>query len=534
MRNFELGRVAAGLLRPYLPLALSAMALGALGSLATVGSLALIDDALKNGPSPWNALGFVLLCPLMIAVQIGSFRANSWIVQSVMADLRKSIVEDILKAPIAVLERMQKHRMIVALNHDVEQLTNFIRGLPYLLVSILTATGCAAYLFYISWRLAGAAALAGAFRISLVRRLLHSAYALFFAEREAREGLQRDFDLLVEGCKELRLHQPRRARFREKRLLAKIDEIRELTHRNFTKFTAIEALESGSAFIVIGVLLATQQALGEPKETLGAFVVAMLFLREPVNYIVGYIPMFGRAETSFRQIAKLRDELANAESWARGDVGAADFSTIELRGVSYVYSSEEETAPFALGPIDLEVRRGETLFVVGENGSGKTTLIKLLLGLYAPTSGEILIDGAPVGDADRDDYRQRFSAVFFDYCLFDDVAMHADNAEAANDYLTRMELSAKTAIVDGVFSTTALSAGQRKRLALVSAFAEGRPVMVLDEWAAEQDPTFRRAFYSEILPDLKRRGKTLICVSHDDRYFAAADRVIHIMEGKIV
>jgi putative ATP-binding cassette transporter len=176
MRNFELARVAARLLRPYSPLALVAVALGGVGSLATVGILALIDHALKNGPSPWNALGFVLLCPLMIAVQCVSFRANSWIVQSVMADLRKSIVDDLLQATIAVLERMQNHRIIVALNHDVEQLTNFVRGLPYLVVSVLTSSGCTLYLFAISWRLAGAAMLAGVLRVLLIRRMLDSAY----------------------------------------------------------------------------------------------------------------------------------------------------------------------------------------------------------------------------------------------------------------------------------------------------------------------------------------------------------------------
>ncbi|ATQ68686.1 MULTISPECIES: cyclic peptide export ABC transporter [Methylosinus] len=533
MRNLNLGRVAAGLLRPYWRLALAAVALGGLGSLATVGILALIDDALKSGSSPMRALGFVLLCPFMIAAQYGSFRANSWIVQNVMADLRKSLVDDILKAPVATIERMQKHRVIVALNHDVEQLTVFVRGLPFLLVSVLTACGCVAYLFSISWRLAGVAALAGVARVLVVRRMLDSAYKIFFVEREARENLQQDFDLLVEGCKELRLNQPRRSGFRERRLRAKIDEVRDLTHDNFVQFTAIEAIESASAFIIIGALLAMQQTLGEPKETLGAFVVAMLFLREPINAIVGYIPMYGHAEASFRQIVKLREDFANTESWSSNG-GNAAFSTIALVGVTYAYPGEGEQPPFTLGPIDLELRRGETLFIVGENGSGKTTLVKLLLGLYPPTTGAILVDGAPVGDADRDAYRQRFSAVFFDYCLFDDVAMEAGDADAANDYLTRMELSTKTAIVDGVFSTTALSAGQRKRLALVSAFAEGRPVLVLDEWAAEQDPTFRRAFYSEILPDLKRRGKTLICVSHDDRYFDAADRVIHIKDGKIV
>jgi len=532
MQNRHLGRVAADLLRPYFSLALAAVALGALGSGATVGVLALVDDAMKHGPSAEKASGFVLLCLLMLAVQIASFRANSWIIQNVMADLRKSIADDILEAPIAALERMQKHRLIVAINHDVQQLTEFVRGLPYLLVAMLTTLGCAIYLFVISWRLAAIAMLMALLRVLLARRMLAAAFEIFREEHEARGILQKHMDALTTGCKELRLHQGRRARFRNERLFTKIDEVRDLTHRNFTRFANIEAFEAAFSFIIIGALFLASRALGESSEALGAFIVALLFLREPIGYIVGSLPRFASAQTSFAQLLGLRDEFTNPESWSRGVVDPS-FSLIELRGATYVYSSEEEPC-FTLGPIDLEVRRGETLFIVGENGSGKTTLVKLLLGLYPPTSGEILVDGAPVTNENRDAFRQRFSAVFFDYCLFDDVAMDSENAEAATDYLARMELSAKTAIVDGLFSITALSAGQRKRLALVSAYAEGRPVMVLDEWAAEQDPTFRRAFYSEILPDLKRRGKTMICVSHDDRYFDAADRVVHITDGKIV
>jgi len=103
----------------------------------------------------------------------------------------------------------------------------------------------------------------------------------------------------------------------------------------------------------------------------------------------------------------------------------------------------------------------------------------------------------------------------------------------AEKYLDRLEISHKVSIEGGAFSTIDLSAGQRKRLALVQAYLENRPVMVFDEWAAEQDPTFRRVFYTEILPDLKRQGKTLIVISHDDRYFHLADRRITLRGGRV-
>ncbi len=106
--------------------------------------------------------------------------------------------------------------------------------------------------------------------------------------------------------------------------------------------------------------------------------------------------------------------------------------------------------------------------------------------------------------------------------------------ENANRYLERLEIAHKVSIRDGAFSTTDLSTGQRKRLALLNAWLEERPVLVFDEWAADQDPVFRRVFYTELLPELKALGKTIIVISHDDRYFAIADQLIRMQAGRVV
>ncbi|MDF5806426.1 ATP-binding cassette domain-containing protein [Pseudomonas aeruginosa] len=133
--------------------------------------------------------------------------------------------------------------------------------------------------------------------------------------------------------------------------------------------------------------------------------------------------------------------------------------------------------------------------MVGENGCGKTTLIKLLLGLYRPQSGEILLNGEPVSAETRDDYRQLFSTIFADYYLFDDLVQGKQaSLQNATQYLQRLEIAHKVSVMDGNFSTTDLSTGQRKRLALINAWLEERPVLVFDEWAADQDPAFRRVF----------------------------------------
>ncbi len=206
--------------------------------------------------------------------------------------------------------------------------------------------------------------------------------------------------------------------------------------------------------------------------------------------------------------------------------------SVELRNVTYAFPAKEGRARFELGPIDLTIHAGDLLFIVGENGSGKTTLIKLLLGLYAPQRGSVLLDGEKVRPDERDAYRQLFTTIFSDYYLFDDLA-YGSLPEDATPHLERLGIAHKVKVDGDHFTTTDLSTGQRKRLALVQAWLEHRPIIVTDEWAADQDPESRRVVYKELLPEMKR-GKTLIVISHDDRYFHVADWIVRMKDGKIL
>ena len=199
------------------------------------------------------------------------------------------------------------------------------------------------------------------------------------------------------------------------------------------------------------------------------------------------------------------------------------------------YTDANEDDGFVLGPLDLTLHPGELVFLVGGNGSGKTTLAKLLTGLYQPQTGEIRIDGKPVDLQSADVYRELFSALFADGYFFDSLlGLETANLHAqAQSYLIKLELQEKVRVDGGVFSTTELSRGQRKRLALLTAYLEDRPVYVLDEWAADQDPRFRKVFYTELLPELKARGKCVLVITHDESYFDMADRVIRLSSGKL-
>ena len=212
------------------------------------------------------------------------------------------------------------------------------------------------------------------------------------------------------------------------------------------------------------------------------------------------------------------------------------YERLELIGVAHSYHHEKDDSHFLLGPIDLTFRPGELVFLAGGNGSGKSTLAKILTGLYPPETGEIRLNGRLITDANRDDYRQSFSAIFADFYLFENLlGLDTTNLDGqAQEYLVELHLDHKLKVRNGLFSTTDLSAGQRKRLALLTAYLEDRPFYVFDEWASDQDPPFKEIFYTQLLPELKGRGKTVLVITHDDRYFDVADRVIKLDYGKVV
>src|SRR5690606_2535495 len=213
---------------------------------------------------------------------------------------------------------------------------------------------------------------------------------------------------------------------------------------------------------------------------------------------------------------------------------SADFRTISGRDLLYSYRDAQGATSFTMGPTSLDIAKGELLFVVGGNGSGKSTLLKTLTRLYEPQEGVLLWDGVPVEADNVRAYRSLFSAVFADFHLFDRLYGMGDVPEdKVNALLEELGVAHKTSYRNGRFTNTNLSTGQRKRLALAVALLEERPILVLDELAADQDPDFRQRFYNELVPRWKAEGRTLIVVSHDDRYFHIADRTLILADGKV-
>ncbi|TWT12527.1 cyclic peptide export ABC transporter [Reyranella sp. CPCC 100927] len=530
------------ILRPFWSLMSFAALMGTLSGFATAALLATTNDALhaEHGAARGLLLGFAGLCVLVLIGEIISDTGINISGQRVVAALRKDLCARVLSAPLAQLEQLKAHKLLATLNQDVDAISTFAFIVSSLSIATAVLLGCIGYMFFLSPLMCAVTLIAIVVGVAVFNLARRKGVAFFGVAREAGDDLQRHYRALTEGAKELRISRPRRERLFGHHLTSTIDRIRDFRIRGANIFVSANAFGSLLYFLVIGLLLLMHSFQPtQDASVVSGFVLVLLYMRGPIQEIVGALPIIGRAQVAFRKVSVLSSELA----WRDPALAAAQartapdqaIETIELRGAGYRFPVADGQAPFTLGPVNLTIHRGEILFIVGENGCGKTTLIKLLMGLYSPSEGQVVLDGRPVDDTGMDAYRQLFSAVFFDYYLFDDLVL-PDGVlpEEAGRYLRRLDLEHKVTIRDGAFSTTDLSAGQRKRLALVQVYLEGRPVLVFDEWAAEQDPTFRRIFYTELLPELKRQGKTLVVISHDDRYFHVADRCLRLQAGRVV
>jgi putative pyoverdin transport system ATP-binding/permease protein len=264
---------------------------------------------------------------------------------------------------------------------------------------------------------------------------------------------------------------------------------------------------------------------------------AILFMATPIFGLMQSLAVLRAAEAAAGRMMALEGELttlAEPGSEGPGEPVHAGFAEIRMEGIEFAFPAPAGEKPFTLGPMDVNIRRGEVIFVTGGNGSGKSTFIKLLTGLYHPEQGRLTIDGRDISATRLAGYRALMAPVFSDFHLFTRLyGLGEFDRSAAEDLLHWMEMGPSAGFTEDRFTRTDLSTGQRKRLALVAALLEAKPILILDEWAADQDSHFRKKFYREILPELKRRGLTIVAVTHDDRYFDAADRRLHLEEGRL-
>jgi len=502
--------------------------------------LAVINTALRpNAVSATLIWTFAGLCVLLPLARFTSELLLTNLGQRAMYTSRIKLCQQVLAAPLRHLERLGPARLLTTLTDDIPNITGAVSVIPILCVNAALVLGCLVYMAALSWSLF---AVVGGFMILAIATYqipILRVQSVFRSARKDADTLAGHLRALTHGIKELKVHRGRRAAFVKEHLEVTADSLMRNNMSAFRMYAGAASWGQTLVFVVIGLYLFVLPKMGHlGTATLTGYTLALLYLMTPLQVIMNILPQVGRANVALRTVQELGFTLAKdkPEALAVADFPLNRWSRLELKSITHAYSGENESESFVLGPINLTIESGEMVFITGGNGSGKTTLVKLIAGLYTAENGHIYFDCALVEDDDLEKYRQNFSVVFADFYLFEHLPglAHPSLERQAQQYLSKLKLSHKVKVVKGSLSTTELSQGQRKRLALLTAYLEDRPIYIFDEWAADQDPYFKDVFYMHLLPELKMRGKTVIVISHDDRYYHVADRIIKLDEGQVV
>jgi ABC-type siderophore export system fused ATPase/permease subunit len=473
--------------------------------------------------SPLFGLALAVMALMATASQLVGQR----VLERMAANVTAQAAASIGGSELATIEALGGLRIVDSLSRNVAALRRGVHaslGLIYSLAQLVGLLGALALYATSTMILLTAVVLIG----FQVQNRLRARYAGVARQADAADARVAHLSRhLVGGVRELLTSQRRRQDFIANDLQPAANDLGP--QRSLAKATAIQA----GVATAIALALVLVAAFVAPMIGLTSGIALAVFVSthayDALQGIVTYLPMIGSAGEAMGQLDALSAGLRPHQRGTGRGRPMQDFRSIAFHGVAYRYAGED--AP-TLGPFDLALRRGEIVFVTGGNGSGKSTLMKLLTGLYLPSSGLVLIDGSAWHIEDQ---RGLFATVFTDYFLFDGVpgtaAFTPGRAEAL---LARLQLSAHVRVTENGFVAAPLSAGRRKRLALVQAILEDRPVLVLDEWTADQDADFRAEFFDRLLPELKAQGMTIIAVTHDERFFDRCDRLLRVADGRIL
>lgn len=505
--------------------------------LCAVSMVALINRVLatQGADAPGLALPFAALAIAVLACRTLASTLFVRVSQSALARIRAQICERFIGAPYPHIEQTGNARVQAALADDSQHVANGLSVIPVVLTNAMVVLGCLGYLAWLSLPTFGiACAILGigswVYHRNHRRALVHLKQA-----GAAQDTLHGQFKALVSGARELKLNHDKQQNFLHDSLGATLEAVRAARTRGLSIFFVALGFGSFLFFAVIGGVLFAPRATPLDPAVMTGFTIMFLYIMSPLESLLNALPALSMGRLAYARIEALGADAAPEAPPRAPASPATPFASVALDGASHRYFHEAENSFFALGPVDLTLHAGEIMFLVGGNGSGKTTLAKLIAGLYPPLAGHLLHNGKVADPAHLADYRALFSAVFSDFHLFDTLLAHDPRDEAlANRLVERFQLGHKVSVRGGRFTTQALSQGQRKRLALIVACLERRPVLILDEWAADQDPLFKDIFYRELLPELRAQGKAVLVISHDDRYFDLADRMVKIENGQIV
>lgn len=489
---------------------------------------------------------FFFACVFILCARSFSQIALIRISLDLTTSLRISVYNRVINSSIPALEKLGPSRIIATITEDVRRIIMGAQMLPDLIINVVTVLGMLSFLLYLNSDVFLFVLGAIVFGIVTYQIPVYFGNKAMNHSRVTFDKLQESIRGLLYGTKELKLNKAKRDDYFGNILLSHENEVKCADKKALTLVRMAINYGDLLSFYIIGVVtfIFVNYHSVSSNEMLGV-VMALLYLTGPVAAILNCSPQLIMAKISLNKLNQLLEEIPTEN--ANEDVfSIAPWDSIVFKDVTYRHTSavdksandvtatEQET--FAVGPMSFEIKRGEVTFIVGGNGSGKSTLSKVITQHYIPDSGSVNFGETVLDQHNLNSCRNEVSAIFSDYYLFDRLlGVNVDgSAQLVNEYLEYLELDKKVEVSKGHFSTLKLSDGQRKRLALLVSFIEDKSLYVFDEWAADQDPVFKKVFYEKILPDLKAKNKAIVVISHDDRYFSIADKLLIMEDGQLI
>lgn len=443
------------------------------------------------------------------------------------------VANKIFKIPYRKYEQIKDGKIYTILNDDIRTIFSFSQNIIGTYTNLITFLVVQIYLFTISWESSLMLFVVSTLIMGLLILMSPRINKTGHIARVEREKYANLITGLINGFKELVLHKVKREKFQDDLEESSLGSYKA-SQENINVGIDASLFSELSFTIAIGVsCLFFPLIFDLNKEVITAYVLAVLYLWGPVGALINGVPQIVDAKVSWKRI---KNFLGNAENESieeevSNGVSITSVQKVTVKDVCFNYESEEENIAYGIGPINFEVNEGELVFIIGGNGSGKTTFLKLLVGLYKPDSGAILINDKNISNKALSEC---FSVIYSDFYLFKKLYdVKEERLNQVYDWLKVLQLSEKVTIENGVFSTIELSKGQRKRLAILKSYLEDRPIYFFDEVAADLDPAFRDFFYNELLVKMREEGKILIIISHDDKYFGLADNIYKMEMGQI-
>jgi putative ATP-binding cassette transporter len=519
--------------------------LATLTGVGNAGLVGLVNEAAEQSllgmkVEPQLLIVYVLTLLIFLLSNRSALHQANRFVQSRLEATRRRIVSKIRKADLRTLERLGQGDIYVTVAQETDHLSQtlpLLIGAAQSALLVLFLFLYIATLSLISFLVISIFTYLGVrFFLSRQRALTASLVDVHYREAEMLDSLMH-FTL---GFQEIRLNANK-----NDALFAHFSDVtgrlRDVVIRLGGKWVTLLQFSNAFIFLLVGVVVFILPAFFSGyTDTIYKITAASVFALGPTAAILSVLRLVGRAEAGLGHVYALEKRLDDGAPPPAGPSPRErspfkSFSRLQLVDVTFRYLDADGNITFEAGPLNLTLDRGETVFLTGGNGAGKSTALNLLCSLYKPSSGQILCDGLEIKEENRQQYREIFSCIFTDFHLFDRLygIEDAEPAEVVR-LIKRMELDDKVGFENGRFTTSDLSTGQRKRLAMIVALLEDREIYVFDEWAADQDAHFREVFYKEMLPDFKARGKTVVAVSHDDHYWDCCDRRLFLDLGAIL